>query len=190
MGTRLTLAATLLAATAACGGGIDVRSDYDPGIDFGSYSTFAILDEAEGGGVVDAFMDQRFKTGIANHLTSMGWSQVDNSAQADVAVGYQFTTDERVSYNTVHTGWGGYGYGYGGWYGPGWGASMSTSRTTENHYEVGSLIIAFFDTGSEEMVYISTGSKTLSDRNMTPEETQAAVDDAVRTILRDFPPGA
>ncbi len=187
--TRTALAAAVVFA-AACGGGISVKSDYDPGVDFSQYSTFVVLDEAEGGGQVDGFTDQRLKASMASTLEARGWRQVDDSAQADAAVGYQFTTEDRVSYNTVNTGWGGYGYGYGGWYGPGWGGGVSTSSTTENHYQVGSLIIAIFDQEREEMIYVSTGTKTLSQDNLSPEESQQRIDDAVQTILRDFPPAS
>lgn len=181
--------ATLAVSAAACGG-IDVKSDYNPNVDFSTYQTFAMLDEADGGGSVDQFVDQRLKAGIAQVITEKGWRQVDNVADADATVGYQFTTDERVSYQTVNSGWGGYGYGYGGWYGPAWGGGMSTSSTTENRYQVGQLIIAVFDHDKEEMMFVGTGSKTLSDDNLTPEESQQRINDAVRTILRDFPPGS
>jgi hypothetical protein len=184
---RLGVAAVAIAVS-ACGGGISVNSDWDPAIDFAGYRTFAVLDEASGE-PLPAFTDQRVKSSIASVLTSKGMEQVDNPDNADVAVGYQFTSEQRSSYQTVNTGWGGYGYGgYGGWYGG--GMSVGTSTTTERRYEVGSLVIAVFDTEMEQMVYASTGSKTLEDRQMTPEESQARIDEAVQTILRDFPPGS
>jgi hypothetical protein len=184
------LAATgaLAAVASACGGGISVNSDWDPAIDFANYRTFAVLDEASGE-QLPAFVDQRVKASIASTLTAKGMEQADNPDNADVAVGYQFTSEQRSSYQTVNTGWGGYGYGgYGGWYGS--GMSMGTSTTTERRYEVGSLVIAIFDVEQEQMIFASTGSKTLEDRQMTPEESQARIDEAVQTILRDFPPGS
>jgi len=184
------LAGALAISVAACGGGIDVTSDYDPQTDFTSYSTFAVLEEADGGGTVSRLNDERIKRSLAATLTSRGMRQVDTPAEADAAIGYQFTTEDRVSYQTVNTGWGGYGYGYGGgWYGGGYGGGISTSNTTERHYEVGSLIIAIFDTSVEEMIFVSTGTKTLGTKQLSPEETQARIDEAVETILRDFPPG-
>ena len=183
------LAGALAISVAACGGGIDVTTDYDPGIDFTSYQTFVVLEEADGGGAVDRLNDERIKRSLAATLTSRGMRQVDTRDEADAAIGYQFTTEGRVSYQTVNTGWGGYGYGYGGgWYGSGMG--ISSSSTTERHYEVGTLIIAIFDTDAEEMIFVSTGSKTLSDKQRSPEEMQARIDEAVQTMLRDFPPGS
>ena len=181
------LAGALAISVAACGG-IDVTTDYDPGIDFTTYETFVVLDEADVGGQVDRLNDERIKRSLAATLTSRGMRQVQNNSEADAAIGYQFTTEGRVSYQTVNTGWGGYGYGYGGgWYGSGMG--VSSSNTTERHYEVGTLIIAIFDTDAEEMIFVSTGSKTLSEKQRSPEEQQARIDEAVQTMLRDFPPG-
>lgn len=183
----MAVAVLTAALTWACGGGISVQTDYDPGVDFGAYSTFAVLDAA-GGEQLPPFVDQRVKSSIASTLTAKGMRQVNSESEADVAVGYQFTSEQRSSYQTVNTGWGGYGYGgWGGWYGP--GMSMGTSTTTERRYEVGTLIIAVFDVAKKQMVYSSTGSKTLEDNPGTPEESQRRIDEAVGKILEDFPPG-
>jgi hypothetical protein len=66
---------------------------------------------------------------------------------------------------------------------------MTTSQTTETRYDVGSLLIAVFDTDARSMVYTSTGSRTLSDSQRSPEEMQRRIDEAVEEILADFPPG-
>ncbi len=187
---RLSIAAALAITVSACGPSINVSSDWDPAVDFSAYQTFAVLDEATGGQGLDQFTNSRIKSAIANTLESKGMRQVDNPDNADVAVGWQITTDQRSSYQTVSTGWGGYGrYGgrYGGW--GGGGMSMSTSQTTETRYEVGTLVIALFDEAKDEMIFTSTGSKKLASDNVTPDEAQSRINQAVETILRDFPPG-
>jgi hypothetical protein len=189
MGRRLNLVALAVGgATFGCSG-ITVQTDYDPGIDFSRYSTFYILEEA-GDDTAPGFWDDRIKNSMAKTLTAKGWTQVDSPDEADVAVGYQLTTEERTSYDTVHTGWGGYGYGYGGWYDPYWGGGMSTSTTTERRYEVGTLIIAMFDQEQRQMVYASTGSATIDQRQRTPEESQVRSDEVIDRLLRDFPPAS
>ena len=65
---------------------------------------------------------------------------------------------------------------------------MTTSRTTETVYDVGQLMIAIFDTEARQMVFTSTGSRELSTAQRTPQEMQERIDEAVETILRDFPP--
>lgn len=184
------IVAIVLGTTTAACGGLNVQTDFDPAVDFGRYTTFAVLDEA-GDATAPGFWDARIKTAMARTLTAKGWRQVNSPDDADVAVGYQLTTEERSSFQTVSTGWGGYGYGgWGGWYDPYWGGGMGTSTTTEHRYEVGTLIIAMFDVAQKEMVYASTGSKTIDERQQSPEQAQANVNKIVDQMLKDFPPGS
>ena len=175
-----------LAAVAACGPSLNVSTDWDPAVDFSAYETFAVLDEASGGQHIDQFTTTRIKSAMASTLTEKGMRQVDNPNNADVAVGWQLTTDQRSSFQTVSTGWGGYGR-YGGW-GGGWGGGMSTSTTTETRYEVGTLVIALFDENTDQMIFTSTGSKKLDAGDLTPDEAQRRINDVVTRMLRDFPP--
>jgi len=187
---RLSMAAALAITVSGCGPSISVSSDWDPAVDFSAYQTFAVLDEASGGQGLDQLTSGRIKSAIGSTLEAKGMRQVDNPDDADVAVGWQITTDERSSLQTVSTGWGGYGgYGYGraGWHGG--GMAMSTSTTTETRYEVGTLAIALFDETKDQMIFTSTGSKKLATDNVTPEESQSRINQAVETILKDFPPG-
>jgi hypothetical protein len=188
--TASLLTVALTATLAACGGGVSVNSDYDTAYDFARPQTFFVLDNA-GGPLAPGLNDARVKQSIAQVMTEKGLRQVNSETDADLAVGYQFTTEQERSYNTVNTGWSGYGYGgYGPWYGGYYGGpTMTTTRTTETVYDVGSLLIAVFDTEAKSMVYHSTGSKTLSDNPGTPAEIQARIDDAVEQILWDFPRG-
>jgi len=174
----------LAVASAACGSGISVNSDWDPAVDFSQFQTFVVLEPTESD--VGQLNENRIDNAIAFVLSGKGLRQVDDTSEADLAVAWQVTTSERSSFQTVSTGWGGYGYGWGGWYGPGVG--VSSSRTTEVRYEVGTLAIALFDANRREMIYTATGSKTLEDRDMTPDEIQERIDNAVDRILRDFPP--
>jgi len=174
--------------TLACGG-MQVQTDFDPAVNFGSYRTFTVLEEA-GDNTAPGFWDARIKTAIARTLTAKGWQQADSPEGADVAVGYQLTTEQRSSYQTVSTGWRGYGYGWGGWYDPAFGGGMTSSSTTERRYEVGTLIVAMFDQEQKQMIYTSTGSGTIDQRQRAPDEAQAYVDDVVGQMLKDFPPGS
>jgi hypothetical protein len=176
------------ATTVACGG-LKVQTDFDPAVDFSGYTTFAVLEEA-GDATAPGFWDARIKTAMARTLTAKGWRQVDSAEEADVAVGYQLTTEQRSSVQTVHSGWGGYGYGWGDWYDPYWDTGMATSTTTVRNYEVGTLFIAMFDVAQQQMIYMSTGSGTIDEREQTPEQAQADVNKVVDQMLKDFPPGS
>ena len=175
----------LLTLTAACSG-ISVTSDWDPNFDFAQPQTFTVLEET-GGDDLPELMDNRVKNSLTNAMVARGYREVSDTSQADLAIGYQFTSDQRRSYSTVNTGWSGYGYGgYGGWYRYG-GPTMTTSRTTENVYDVGQLLIAIFDTEARSMVFTSTGSRTLSDAQRSPQEMQQRIDDAVEDDPARFP---
>ena len=182
------IVATAVGATTLACSGMQVRTDFDPAADFSQYGTFFVLEEA-GDATAPGFWDARIKTAIARTLTAKGWRRVDSPEQADVAVGYQLTTEERSSYQTVSTGWGGYGYGWGDWYGPPMGG-MRTSSTTERRYEVGTLIVAMFDVERKQMVYSSTASGEIDERQQTPEQAQADVNGIVDKMLEDFPPNS
>lgn len=177
----------------ACSGGLSVTNDWDPNVDFATYQTFAVMDPAAGGEQLNQLIIQRVKNAITSTLTAKGMRQVSNVDEAEAAVGWQITTDERSSFSTVSTGWGGYGrgWGYGGWYG-GYGGMgmMGTSTTTETRYTVGALVIAIFDVQREEMIFTATGSKELSTDNPSPDEAQTRANDIVQQILASFPPGA
>ena len=186
---RFGMLGALAVVLSGCGSGISVTSDWDPGVDFSAFSGFVVLDEATGGSGIDPLIQNRIKGSIASTLVGKGMRQVDSADDADAAVGWQLTTEQRSSFQTVSTGWGGYGYGRGGWYG-GAGMGMSSSRTTERRYDVGSLAIGIFDVKRDEMIFTATGSKELSSGNQTPEESQKEIDEAVAEILAEFPPGS
>lgn len=188
---HLSMAGVLAMVMAACSGGLSVSNDWDPNVDFANYQTFVVMDEATGGAQISQFISQRIKISITNTLTAKGLRQVNSVDAADAAVGWQVTTEQRSSFSTVSTGWGGYGWGgYGGWYGRGMGGGMTTSTTTEQRYTVGALVIAVFDVEREEMIFTAEGSKELAGDNPSPEESQQRIDDAVQKILENFPPSS
>jgi len=94
-------------------------------------------------------------------------------------------TQQRSSFTTINSGWGGnYRWG-GGW---GMGMGMGTSTTTEQTWTEGSLILAMFSNDSQLMVWTGTATTDL-DSNRTPQERQELIDSAVIKMMEDFPPG-
>ena len=176
------LAPFALLAFAACGGGIDTNSDWDPTADFGSYDSYAWVAGAQTSGFGD-LVDSRIKSAIESNLRAKGLQPASRGADADVGVGFQVTSKDETSFQTVNTGWpGGYygGYGYGGW---GGGASTTYSTT----YTTGSLIIGLFDLESKKMVWQGVGTKTLEE-GKSPDERTQAINEAVAKIMESFPP--
>jgi hypothetical protein len=181
MQNRAIVALGTLLIVGACSG-ISTSSDYDPAVDFTNYATYTWLDTE--GDDIDAITNSRIQTSIDAAMVAKGLQK--GGASADLAVGYQVTSAERKSYNTVNTGWGG-GYGYGGY---GWGGyGMSTSTTYENSWEEGTLLIGMFDVGTKSLVWTGTATAAL-DASRSPEQRQQLVDDAVNKMMKDFPPGS
>ena len=178
----LTLAAVGTAFALTACSGISTTSDYDPAVDFTRYSTYTWLDTE--GDDIDSITDSRIRSSIDGVLSVNGLQKGSNP---DLAVGYQATSAERRSYNTVNSGWGG-GYGWGGY---GWGGygGMGMSTTYENVWEEGTLIVGLFDVESKNLVWTGTATATI-DPGRTPEERQKLIDDAVAKMFRDFPPGS
>jgi len=181
------LLATIAVATAACGG-LTVNSDFDPSANFSAFQSYQWLPDAESDAsqiAQDPLIDRRIRAAIDMDLQSKGFRRMDDGA--DFSVGYQLSTREDVSYTTMHSGWGGYGYGWGYW---GGGASMGTSTTRRNVDTVGQLLIGIFDENTQEMVWRGSGEKSLSSRAQTPEESEANINDIIRQVMESFPPGA
>lgn len=167
----------------ACSG-ISVTTDYDPTVDFTSYATYTWMDTE--GDDIDNITDSRIRNSIEAGLAAKGLQKV--TSNPDVAIGYQVTTAERRSYNTVNAGWGG-GYGYGGYGWGGYGMSMGTSTTYENVWKEGTLLVGMFDAESKSLVWTGTATAAI-DPGRSPEERQQVIDDAVNKMMKDFPPGS
>jgi hypothetical protein len=170
-------AAMLLAACS----GISTSTDYDPAVSFSAFSTYDWIDSE---GQVDNITSSRVRQSVDAAMTAKGFTQ--STANPDLAVSYQVPTQERSSFSTINSGWGGsYRWG-GGW---GMGMGMGTSTTTEQTWTEGSLILAFFSNDSQLMVWTGTATTDL-DSNRTPQERQELIDSAVNKMMGDFPPGS
>ncbi|MEJ2481593.1 MAG: DUF4136 domain-containing protein [Gemmatimonadota bacterium] len=177
------MAASLMLS--ACGSGIDTNADWDPTANFGTYQTYAWVDGAYSSGLGD-LVDSRIQAAIESNLNAKGLRKATSGRDADLGVGFQVTTQDRTTLQTVSSGWpGGYygGYGYGGW-----GGGSSTTYT--QNYTEGSLIIGLFDTDSQKMVWQGVGTKTLSGGSQSPEDREKNINEAVAKIMSEFPPGS
>ena len=180
MNSRALLGVGAALLVTACGSGISTNTDYDPQADFSSYSTYEWIDSE---GAVDDITSSRVRSSVDAAMSARGFTK--SSSNPDLAVSYQVPTQQRSSFSTINSGWGGsYRWG-GGW---GMGMGMGTSTTTEQTWTVGSLILAIFSTDSQLMVWTGTATTDL-DSNRTPQERQELIDSAVSKIMEDFPPG-
>ena len=180
---NLFAAAAVALLVTACGSGIDTSSDWDPSANFDSYQTYAWIADAQQSGFGD-LVDARIQAAIESNLNAKGLRKATRAADADLGVGFQVTTADRTSFQTINSGWPyGYygGYGYGGWGG-------GTSTTYETSYTEGSLVIGLFDIAGKQMVWQGVGTKTLDTGDRSPEERAQNINEAVAKIMEDFPP--
>ncbi len=177
---RLTLVATL--AVGACGGGVGTRQDYDPGVDFGAFQTYAWAERTPSGGedarVYNRVTMQRVRTAVERALNAKGFRKTDDAP--DFHVAWHGAIRGQMSATTIGTH---YGYGW-GWYG---GTSMT--NTFVNEWDEGTLLIDIVDPTENLLIWRGVAQGTI-DEAPTPQEAQAQLDRAAAMILRDFPPGS
>ena len=177
MKSRMLMGIGAALLVSACSG-ISTTTDYDPAVSFSAFSTYDWIDSE---GQVDNITSSRVRQSVDAAMTAKGFTQ--STANPDLAVSYQVTSAERRSFNTVNAGWGG-GYSWGGW-----GMGMGTSRTTEQVWNEGSLILGIFDTGNKNLVWTGTATTDI-DSSRSPQERQELIDSAVNKMMGDFPPGS
>lgn len=178
MKSRIMLAAGLAFIVASCGSGISTSTDYDPSASFAGYSTYNWISSE---GDVDDITSSRIRQSVDAAMAARGFSK--DTRDPDLAISYQVPTQERTSFTTINSGWGG-GYGWGGW-----GMGMGTSTTTENVWQEGSLILGIFDASTKNLVWTGTATTDI-DGSRSPADRQELIDSAVAKMLGDFPPGS
>jgi hypothetical protein len=169
--------ATLLFTTSASA---ILLVDYDRRVNFSKYKTYSW-------GVVmtgDTMWDQRLKDAVESALAAKGWTQVPSDG--DVVVNSLVILRAEHSAQTFGSadfyqtfGWGGFGGGF--------GTGFGSATTTTNSYPVGTLLIHLNDGASKALLW-----RGLADGNVSskPDKAIKKLNDNVRTMFKDFPPGS
>lgn len=178
-------AAGLALATLGCTG-VKITTDFDPAAvpAMQGYQTYRWIPDTgprEDPELNNPIVIGRIQTAVNTALQAKGYREV--SSGGDFLVGWHADVDQRTSYTTVNDYYG-YGWGRWGYYGGG----MGTSRTTEQRWEEGTLVILIADAGTEQLVWHGTATAEIGKAG-TPEERQRRVNDAVAQMFKDFPPG-
>lgn len=162
---------------------VDVKTDYDPDVDFSKYKTYGWVGD---GGVIEGstlaqypLVAKRVRDSVDRILQERGFNVVKDVETADLAVVLQAGTQEKMQV----TNYGGY-YGY-YWYDPWWGPYGG--HTDVSYYTEGTLVIDFVDVESKELAWRGLGTKIVHSYS-SPEDAQKAIDTVVDRILQTFPP--
>jgi hypothetical protein len=168
---RMVLALVASCAAAimvGCSAGISVNSDYDKAYDFSKLKTFKVqLGPANSAAIagVSPLTAQRVGKAIEAELTAKGYKKAGDDADF-VAVAHG-GTQEKVSEGS----WGYEGY---------WDGPVDSFVYTE-----GALVIDMVDLKTNRAIWRGVGKEIIGDE----EPTEGKIDEAVGTVLNNFPPG-
>jgi hypothetical protein len=165
-------ALVLAVLLSACATSPSVKIDFDPGANFTRFQTYSWIARPDGG---SPLMQQRIVDGIDSRLQARGWKLVPNG---DVHVAAHVTSTERQTFNTTYNN---FGYSWGGF-----GPATSSSRTTVDTFEVGTLVVDMFEGKGKTALWRGTASGTLQD---DPARMTAMLQAALDKMFAGFPPG-
>ena len=178
--------AALAILLAGCSG-TSVQSDYDPGYDFLSLSTYAWAERTREGNdpaVYNDIVESRVKEAVNQALQAKGFREV--SADPSFLVAWHGAISDQHSISTVGTSYG-YGWGwYGGWGGPG----MTTSTTYVSTWQEGTLIVDIVDAAQNKLVWRGSAQGEVDEFENDPERMQEDLNAAVIKMMATFPPSS
>lgn len=168
-----------LVLTVGCSS-MKVNTDFDRQADFSSYKTYAWRDSATSLKDKDPLGHERIVKAVDGELQTHGFQIA--SQDPDIVVTYHSSSDQQTTLNTDYMG--------GGWgFGPGWrwggGLGMTSSTTTVQHYDVGTVVLDMWDAKLKRLVWRGTASDTVSD---DPRKNAQKITQAARKLFEGYPP--
>src|SRR6266566_845391 len=149
-----------------------VKTDYDHNANFGQYKTFS-WEKVQ---TKDPLMVDRIKDAVNGALSAKGWTLVPSGG--DVEVFAIETTQNQQTLDTFYNGFGG-GRRWGGFGG------FGDATTIVDTYQVGTLVIDPFDAKTENLIWRSSLSDTLSNN---ADKNTKNLDKGVNKVFQHFPP--
>ncbi|SEL90455.1 protein of unknown function [Stigmatella aurantiaca] len=181
---RQALVPLLVLVLSACAG-IETRSDYDPGSveRLNGYRTYAWepVPQTQSSPIYNPIVEARVRAAVDKQLQAQGYQEV--SQNPDFRIGWHGAIDQKLDVQTVdHY----YGYAWDPWYSPFY-LTPSVPETRIREYQEGTLILDFIDAASKKLVWRGTAQAELK-QSASVHKRQERLEEAVRDILKDFPP--
>lgn len=170
---------------AGCASTPVVYTDYDPGISFAEYRTYAWTQKPEG---LSPLAEQRLVAAVDAKLRERGWTE---STNPQVNLTGSFVTETRYRMDSYSSGpmWGGWGWGgccWGPGWGPGWGGwGGFDTTTTMRSYTYGTLVLDMFDAQTRRPLWRGIALGTVSD---SPVAQTTAMQAGIDRMFAQFPP--
>lgn len=174
----------LAAAISGCASGRQVRSDYDPTVDFGQYRTYNFFSDA---GPDDTSYQSFFSTyvtaAVKKEMDARGYVLSENP---DLLVNFNAVLQDKTKVTTTPAMGGGMGYyGYrGGFYDP-WGGYGYAQETHVSQYTEGTFNIDLVDAKKKKLVWEAIGVGRVNEKLL--ENLEQRVNEAVPEYFAQFP---
>ncbi len=169
--TKLGIALTLLLAACALTPAQEVSTNSMPGVDFSKYHTYKWV-TIEGATYPNQIVDAQIKQSVDSQLATKGLTKTDGD-KADLLIGYQASISTEKQWNA---------YGTGGFR---WGGGMASAQ--QSTIATGTLVLDMYDPATKQLVWTGRASKTL-DSGANQEKKQKNLDNAMKKLLKNFPP--
>ena len=202
MRTRVYLVFLLFAQVlAACSSEISVGSNFDPDIDFDSYSSYRWHEGNEFNRMSlqylsDELLDQRIRSSVDRELRSKGFYKQE-SGPVDFLVNYSVTTADSLNIENYNR-YAGYAPGWtysnrsSGLYGSGGSGirySEVISERTISQYSQGTLVLDILLPESELLIWRGIAESEI-EQSMSRSDREQLVREATSLMLQYFPPPA
>ena len=183
----LVLAAVLIAGPAFAQ---KIYIDYDKDYDGSNNKTFAWSETKETSlADTEPSLHSLIINTIAGYITASGVEQVDSDP--DVYVTYHGSSEEELTVDTTHYGYGvgtmGYGRygGYGGYYGRYYGGGFGGSSTsTVRSYKVGTLVVDIWDAKTEKLIWRGIAANITISEN--PHKLDKNIEKALKKMIKKW----
>jgi hypothetical protein len=162
----------------------NIRSDYDPGADFGSYTTYNFIENAgPKAGNYESFFSQYMKAAIEIEMEKRGYTKADDP---DLWVNFNGIMQEKTSVRTTPATppMGGY-YGYRGGYYNTWGGYGYGTETHVSQYTEGTFNIDLIDNEKDQLIWEAVGKGKVSQKDL--ENLEEGVMNGVPKYFARYP---
>jgi hypothetical protein len=180
---RIPVLFTALAILAGCATGPEIRTDYDPTVDFGAFATYGFIarpDRANAEGY-STITERRIEAAITRALEARGYRK---SEEPDLMVNFAVSAEDiqevrQVPSATPPVGYYGWRHPY---YAP-WPAY--TYETRVDNYRRGTLFIDLVDARENKLVWEGIATARITEKMR--KEPEAAIDSVVAEVFARYP---
>jgi hypothetical protein len=170
MKTRIALSLLILFMLASTAIAESVYVDYNHGIDFSKFKTYAWGQGPNPNAIQDSILLQTAQQDINSQLGEKGLQMVKESQNPDLIVVLSSGMKQQTSYNA---------WGTGGWR---WGGGMAS--VTPETSDIGTLVVDVYDANGKQMIWRGISQDTLSTKGSKNEKE---MNKAIDKMFKQFP---